>query len=264
LDNYYDLINKNTIEQAFDTIHKTTGLHTDLSRINEWDLQKVDFTKNIKGNYKPNEYIDNIRLIINGKYNVVDYKGADWNRKVKSGITFMNKATSFKERIIVYDKHTEIGKDKRFKESLNNQLAVMNQFHNVARIECNVTSFKKIRELTGTSNNLVDVLNSTLNPPYKLFNKIKGKEYVQTDLFDLLSEQKLYQIEKLKGRQGIITELNYDEGLIRDFLKLAINGNPSRYVREYMNILNAMQRVDRDEETDNKIMSEFEQLLKAA
>lgn len=264
MDNYFELINKNTIEQVFDNINASGIIQIDKSRLNEFNTHSIDFTQNLKGQHKPHEYMDTCRMIINGKYICETYKGVNDNKN-KTGITFRGKQKSFRERMIVYDKFTEITKDKKFVQSLNKQLPVINQFAGITRVENNVSQHRKIRELTETSNNLISILNSTAKPNYKLFQKIKGKEFIQTELFGLPETMKLYEIEKRYGREKIITDLGSDPDLIKDFLKSRLNAkNISRYVREYFALLNEMQRVDRDSEFDNEIMTEFEYLLKTA
>lgn len=265
LDNYFDLININTIEQVFDTINKTGIIEIDKSRLNDFSVHSLDFTQNLKGQEQPHVYMDTCRMIINGKYITETYKGTGDNRH-KNGIVFRGKQKSFKERMIVYTKADEIKKDKKFIQSLNNSLKVISQFNGITRVENNVCQHRKIRELTGVNNRLIDILTATATPNYKLFQKIKGKDFIQTELFRLPDSMKLYEIEKEYGRRHIIQELNFDIDLIKDFIKsrLGEKSKPNRYYRDYFAVMDTMQRADRDTEIDNTVMAEFELLLKTA
>jgi len=266
-ENYYELININTIDQVFDTINKTGIVSIDKSKLDDFAIHMVDFTTNIKGSHKPNDYIQALQLMsLNSRYKVDLYKGKN-DDKHKTGIVFTGRQSSFKERCIMYEKITEIVKDKNFISGLKSPLQVINQFSNVLRIENNVCQHRKIREYTNTQNTLISVLNSqAVLPNYKLFQKIKNLSGVQTDLFSFDPDMKLLQIEKIYGQQTIIKELCFDFGLIKDFISKHVKGNISGYVRQYRQIandlLNSQNQVTGQNEND--IIFELENLLKVA
>lgn len=266
-DDYFDLININTVDQVFDTINKTGIVEINKSQLDKFKIHTVDFTTNIKGSHKPDDYIQALQLMsLNSRYKVDTFKGAGSN-KHKTGIVFTGRQTSFKERCIMYDKHTEIVKDKNFISGLKSPLQVINQFSNVLRIENNVCQHSKVREYTLTDNTLISVLNSqAVLPNYKLFQKIKNLSGVQTDLFSFDPDMKLLQLEKIYGQQTIIKELCFDFGLIKEFISKHVKGNISGYVRQYRQIandlLNSQNQVTGQNEND--IIFELENLLKVA
>lgn len=265
-ENYYELININTIDQVFDTINKTGIVSIDKSKLDDFAIHTVDFTTNIKGSHKPNDYIQALKLMsLNSRYKVDLYKGKN-DDKHKTGIVFTGRQSSFKERCIMYEKITEIVKDKNFISGLKSPLQVINQFSNVLRTENNVCQHRKIREYTNTQNTLLAVLNSqVINPNFKLFQKIKTLSGVQTDLFSYNPDMTLLQIEKRIGRETIIKDLCFDIDLITDFLRKHVKGNVSKYKREYKELANEMlNKTDDKGQNENDLINEFENLLKVA
>lgn len=265
-ENYYELININTIDQVFDTINKTGIVSIDKSKLDDFTIHTVDFTTNIKGSHKPDEYIQALKLMsLNSRYKVDTFKGKN-DDKHKTGIVFTGRQSSFKERCIMYEKITEIVKDKNFISGLKSPLQVINQFSNVLRTENNVCQHRKIREYTNTQNTLISVLNSqVINPNFKLFQKIKTLSGVQTDLFSYNPDMTLLQIEKIEGRKQIIKELGFDMDLITDFLRKHVKGNVSNYKKQYRILANELLcKPDDKGQTENDLINEFENLLKVA
>jgi hypothetical protein len=265
-ENYYDLINVNTIEQVFDNINKTGIVEINKQNASNFKILSCDFTNNIKGDHTPHEYIEACQLMsLNSRYKVDVYNGkGDHNNK--NGIVFNGRQKTFKERCIMYGKKDEIIKDRNFIKSLNKPMLMINQFDGVLRSEMNISSFAKIREYSNTANTLMSVLNSNaVNPNYKLFQKIKSKSGVQTDLFSMSQNMKLYEIEKLYGRQTIIKELCFDMDLIHDFIKRHVKGDTHKYIKDYRFIANEMLVTDNiNGQNENNIIFELEQLLKVA
>jgi hypothetical protein len=262
-ENYYDLINVNTIEQAIDRINETGIVIIDKQYLNNFKVLSCDFTNNIKGDHTPHEFIEACQLMsLNSNYKVDTYKA----KNIKNGIVFRGKQVSFKERCIMYHKLDELKKDENFIKSLRLPMQMINQFDGVLRSEMNISSFAKIREYSNTANTLMSVLNSNaVNPNYKLFQKIKSKSGVQTDLFSMSQNMKLYEIEKLYGRQTIIKELCFDMDLIRDFIKKHVKGDTHKYIKDYRFIANEMLVTDNiNGQNENSIIFELEQLLKVA
>ena len=266
-ENYFELININTVGQVFDEINKTGIIKIDDSQANNIIIHSADFTTNLKGTKQPKDYIQALQLMsLNSNYIVTPYTGTGQDKN-KNGIVFRGRQKSFKERCIMYHKFDEIIKDKNFIKSLKSPLQVINQFSNVLRIENNVCQHRKIREYTLTDNTLISVLNSqAVLPNYKLFQKIKNLSGVQTDLFSFDPDMKLLQLEKIYGQQTIIKELCFDFGLIKEFISKHVKGNISGYVRKYRQIandlLNSQNQVTGQNEND--LINEFENLLKVA
>lgn len=262
---YYDLINQNNIEKVFDTINNTGIVNINKSELNKFVIDTVDFTTNVKGNYTPNEFINTMQLMsINSKYNIDVFKGCSGEDKHKTGIVFRGQQKSFNERCIMYAKEVEIIKDQEFMKSIKNPLIFLNEFKNVLRVESNMREHRKIREYTNTGNTLISVLESSaINPNYKLFQKIKSQSGWQTNLFDYSEDTPLKVIEKLRGRQGIIEDLNYDFILIKEFLKkhFSEKSNISRYIAEYKKVANQLLKEKKPDINQDKIIIELENLL---
>lgn len=267
-ENYFDLININTIEQVFDKINKSNLIEVDTSKLNCFKIHSVDFTNNIKGPHAPHDYIQALQLMsLNSKYKVDVYRGKG-EQNNKNGIVFRGQQKSFKERCIMYHKFDEIKKDKRFLKSLHQPLKVINEFNGVLRPEMNLCSHSKIREYSLTDNTLISVLNSkAVNPNYKLFQKIKSHSGVQTDLFSFNPDVPLYQLEKRYGQEKIIADCNFDTTLIRDFIKkhTGKNSNISSYLKRYREIANEiLSKKTPAGQNENEIILELENLLAVA
>lgn len=264
-DNYFQLININTIEQVLDAINSTNALVIDNSKADQLFVHSADFTKNVTCSYLPGQVIDACKTITNDRYMVETYKGSKDNKN-KTGIVFRGKQKTFNERLIIYDKETELKKDTKFLKEVHKPLELLRQFSNVTRTEINVTSHRKIKELCKTDNNLMNILQSKQVPVYTLFNKIKHFDYKQLEIFNYPDYYKLYMIEKIEGRKNIIQKLNYDPELVRDFLKKVLGSkNVSRYVKEYSQLITEMKMNENGSvELTNDIINEFEILLKTA
>lgn len=262
-ENYYDLININTIEQAIDRINETGIVIIDKQYLNNFTVLSCDFTNNIKGSHTPHEIIEACQLMsLNSNYKVDNYKA----KNIKTGIVFRGKQTSFKERCIMYHKLDELKKDENFIKSLRLPMQMINQFDGVLRVETNMSSFAKIRKYTLTNNVLMSVLNSSaINPNYNLFRKIKSQSGVQTDLFSYPAEMTFKELVDDYGYREMIRQLNYDMELMKDLVKKHVKGNISRYMKKIKLKANQMLiNTTPAGQSENDIIFELEQLLKVA
>lgn len=265
-ENYFELININTVGQVFDEINKTGIIKIDDSQANNIIIHSADFTTNLKGTKQPKDYIQALQLMsLNSNYIVTPYTGTGQDKN-KNGIVFRGRQKSFKERCIMYHKFDEIIKDKDFIKSLKSPLPVVNSFKDILRMENNITSHKKIREYTLTDNNLMSVLNSTaILPNYKLFKKIKNLSGVQTDLFNYDPDIPFNKIRTQKGDETIIKELNFDMSLIRELIQKHVKGKVSNYIKDFRKTANDMlNNKDIAGQSENDLINEFENLLKVA
>ena len=264
-DKYFELININTIDQVLDSINNTNALKIDKSKADQLFIHSADFTKNVNCSYTPGQIIGACKTITNDRYMVETYKGSKDNKN-KTGIVFRGKQKTFNERLIIYDKETELKKDTKFLKEVSKPIELIKQFSNVTRTEINVTSHRKLKELCKTDNNLLLILQSNEVPVYKIFNKINHFDYRQLEIFNYPDHYKLYMIEKIEGRKGIIQKLNYDPELVRDFLKKVLGSkNVSRYMKEYSQLITEMKMNENGNvELTNDIIKEFEILLKIA
>jgi hypothetical protein len=238
-ENYYSLINQNTIEQAIDTINTTGVVNLDRNQfIDTAQIMRCDITQNLHPSQKIENYFTALSMLpITDKYNVAIYK----NGGVKNnGIVISGKQKTFKERQIFYNKLTDVWRDKELKRIID-QNTLLNQFKGVLRVETNFTQHRKIKEYCGGSNNLIDVLKAQTNPNYQIFKKItKQTPDTGLTLFEKYEGMKLYEVEKIEGRKQIIKNLNNDIGLIKEFLGRFSKGNLSRTIAEYRQLINEL------------------------
>jgi hypothetical protein len=255
---YYDLLNIHTIERCFDTINSIGAVRLNVNdAIGKAEVLRCDVTKNLVMHGDVKEYIDTLNhLRVNNRYTVDQYK-----QKTNNGIVFNGKQTSFKERMIFYDKTLDLLKDKKMQQAVPmNKL--LSQFKNVLRCEANIVQLRKIRELCGGSTNLLKLLNSNTNPNLFLFDKIKSKS-INLELFSKYEGMKFSQLEKLIGQKEIIKQLHYDMNLINQFIDSRVGGNTSRYKKHYRSICTEMHS-DNSRQKSNELLVEIEQQLKVA
>lgn len=257
---YFNLININTIDQVADTINRSGIIEIDKSKIDQLYLNSLDVTNNLNCGYTPDQVIQALNTISNHRYIIDPYQ----DKNNCTGIVFRGRVKTYKERQIIYDKHTEIKNDQKLLKTIPDQNQFLQRFENISRVECNITSHKRIRQIFRTDNNLVNVLNSESTPNYQLFEKIKKNNGFQSELFELSESQKLYEIEKLYGRIYIAEQLNYDIKLIRIFLRKHLTAkNISRYVREYTEVINHIKvKNGFNPEVIQAIICSFENQLK--
>jgi len=264
-DDYFDLINKNTIDQVLEAINNTGIIEIDKYKlIEEGVFFNIDSTNNLKVSKSIPGYVNALNTYkVNNRYNIIPYR-----ENKNNGIEFKGKQRSFKERMIMYCKYDELLKYKgseEFIKSVSNPVDLLCQFENILRVEQNHVSLKKIRERFSTSDTkILSILNSNTKPNFNLFKKVTSK-IQQMTLFDTMQDLKLYEIEKIKGRERIIQECSYDMDLIKQFLKSKINGNISRYIKEYQTLMFILLNEETKEPyLFQPLVSEIEYLLKSA
>ena len=255
---YFDLININTVNQCFDTINSIgiVKLKTN-DVIDQAMLLRADVTKNLVVKGPLSQYVEALNhLRVNNRYKVDTYR-----QKNNNGIVFQGKQSSFKERMIFYDKAIDVSRDKLLQAEVSLP-KLLNDFSHVLRCETNIAQLRKIRELCGGGNSLLSVLKSDANPNLYLFNKVNSKS-VNLELFSQFDGMPFYQVEKLMGQQQIIKELQYDMDLIYQFIESRVRGNVSRYKRRYRSLCYEMQQ-GRADAINNDLLIEIEQQLKVA
>lgn len=265
-DDYYRLINIDTIDQVFDRINRTGIIEIDKAQIDSFSIHSADCTKNLKGKHKPSAYLDNLAIMPqNTKYFREPYRGAG-ESKYKTGLVFRGKQKTFKERMVVYDKTEELQKEKQFIRSVNNPMNVLNQFSNVTRVECNFSTYARIRQFFGTSDqNLLRVLSSEKNPVFDTYKRIKGAGCVQLELFTFPETMKWSELVSYYGLRAICIDCNYDLSIIKDLIKKHVGKKTgiSHQVKQVKKILANIGDIETGNKTDNEIIAEFEYLLKA-
>lgn len=267
LDDYSQLININNIERVFDTVNKSGLITIDKTRINEFDVHSIDSTKNLKGDHRPKQYFDNLMLLPQSiKYTKQAYRGTGDN-KHKTGVVFCGKQKTFKERMLCYDKREELLHEKKFLSSVNNPMQVVKDFHNVARIECNLTNYARIREyLKVPDQNLIRILESQSNPNWTIWKRIKGAAVVQTELFNYPETMKWHELVSYYGLRQICLDCQNDLSLIKDLIRkhTGVKTNVSPQMKKVKQVILSLDDIEAYPESDNEVLQEFEQLLKTA
>ena len=276
LDNYYDMITIDTVEQLFDKINNTGIVKIDKTKIDQFNTYSLDITQNIDAHLigedlTPGKVINSCATITNDKFETNRYKGKK-DDKYRTGIEYRTRLKENNERLIIYDKETEVNRSKKgdkvsklFWDNVSRPLILRNKFENIVRPEMNIRSKDRMREYLKTDN-FIQILQSKEQPLYKIFSKIKRYDYSQLELFNYPDHYKWYMIEKIEGRKSIIKKCDYNIELIRGYMRQYLEAkNISRYIREYSLLITEMLMENNNEVFISKeIIEKFEQQLKMA
>jgi hypothetical protein len=263
---YHELISIGNIEEVIACVNGVGAFTLDANRfLDQAEVCRFDCTTDLHVTGDVGDYLQSLRV----------YGALLWNWETtpykRTGFVFKKKVSSYHERVLFYDKYTEVIKDK-YREVLN-----PDRFENVIRVETNHTDLKHIRKrfnLNSGAVRLMEVLASKENVNLKLFTSIvDSPDIVEArKRFDLLRSggEQLKYIEKRKGMEGIIRDCNYDMLLIRLFLRSTVKGSINRYYNRYQECLADMiARGEGNEQTqaeffDTDHIEEMRELLKVA
>lgn len=236
-DQYYEMINSNTVERFIDEINRSGVVQIDAEKfINTSIVRKCDTTINIHPDKPLETYFSSLSYLpITDKYNVGRYKGVG-NR----GVVFAGTQKTFKERQIFYDKLKDVSRDRKLQKVVP-FAKLEKQFKNVLRIETNFTDFKHIRQYFNTDNKLAEMLQTTSTPNLAVFDKITKKVPIDLTLFREWDGLTFSEIEKLEGRKALIRLFNYDFGTIKTFIEARVSKTATRYFYTYKKLLMEMQ-----------------------
>jgi len=267
-ENYYQLISLQTIGEVIQRINGTGFIELDpVAFLDTAEVLRCDSTSDIQVAGDIGDYLQSLKVYgsLNTKYEATPYK--------RTGFVFKKKVSSYKERLLIYDKYTEVMRDK------NRVFLQPEMFLSTMRFESNHTDLKHIRKRFNVDTKqvlLMDVLKSKEQVNLNLFTSIvdspdiaEAKARFDALRFDSIG-QPLNRIEQRKGRQGIIRDCNLDMNLVRLYLRDRVKGNISRYVREYADVLADMvatggeSEIDRALPFDTNHISEIRELLKVA
>lgn len=162
LDDYYKLINRDTIHSCFRQINSLGICSLDFDKIlNNSIVVKCDYTKDIIFN-NLSEITKAVRANLKNytKWVIKEYRG---------GISIENiaKTPRYKKRLTIYDKGKELKKSNNynFLNTISNQDYLIKYFENKIRFELNINSMEQLRKLLNIPDNtLINVLNSSCNP----------------------------------------------------------------------------------------------------
>lgn len=226
-DDYFKGINKNTIHNAIDNINQIGIIDIDVNKlIDKGIFHNIDSTNNVNmGMYDlPNEWKSICSSLAIAKNNSL-FDVHTYSKSNNKGIVYKGNQTSQKNRLIIYDKFTELNttKNKDFLGSCKNPLMMLNSAKNILRVESNQTSHKAIKDrFQTTTNNVNDVLNSSAMPNIYMLDKITQPHHTNQMqlLFDMYEpgKHKFDEIAYDKGIETLIRTFNYDEIQFKQFV----------------------------------------------
>lgn len=234
---YLDGIHAGNIHRVIESLSVYKGNYTFRvdSVLESAFLLRCDVTDNLVVSRPVIDYLNALsELRRNDKYSIDAYAGS---------VVLRRKVTSYKERLIVYNKVAELQrKDDHLYGILLRNGKLDGVRDRLLRVESNLTSYKQMRNLFGVDDSkcivvgrakcvpLLVALQSSNRVNYTLLKK--ATDMVMSDKLRSVSGS-FTEIEKQIGRETIIRECNYDIELIRSFIRQHVRGNVSCYVRRY-------------------------------
>ena len=257
---YFDLINKNNVEEAIDKINETGLIEFDKNEFLDTALvHKADITNNLRPKTAINQIISNLSILSAGKkYKVKPYQ---------TGISIIAKAKSNSERLILYDKYLELKKNNKSNNELKKYIEV-EQFKRVLRVESNFRSYKNIRESFGIEKGeriyFKDILTSERKINYDIFCKMFDMNEIESieekaKIIEILKEPKLSKTYKILGQRELLKIFDDDIGIIGGYIRSKVKGNISSYIKELKEVKKLYDYVD----LEIDIVDEVRRLLAA-
>lgn len=267
-ENYFDLINKNNIELLVDKLNSGTAIKFDKNKfIDESIVWRFDNTYNLQVKNEVSKYIAAM----------FEYKSSlkyDLKKYDNSGITIIKdvRTAAYKERMVFYNKYEEIITDKQIHKYIN-----VNQFDNILRCEANIRGLEQIRKAIGIERDkerikglrqdikLIDCLNANTNPNLKILTNFTSD--IQNELFEEWRDKKvsMQEIISEEGMKRIITQLNCDPKLIRQFIREHTpKGKPSYWNKKFKDRLISLLSENIEVKNMSVYLDEVKNLLIAA
>ena len=237
-ENYFKLINGNTIENVFENVNASGLIQLDVNNVIETaDVLRCDVTtdlhtKDIK------QHLRSLSVFrLNQKYEC---------KMFPSSIAFnRNVATKgLKEYQTFYCKET----DMRRKDAELLKYVSIDEAKNVLRCESRYANFQQLRTAAETTDlSLLSILQSEANPNLKLFNRItqdiEVSDYTNIQnfkqLIDMKQTFKHRDIQKEIAMFSILKMCNYDIELVKVYLATNSTANNSRLLRQFKSRLKA-------------------------
>ncbi len=260
-ENYFKLINLNTIENVFENVNASGLIRLDPNNVIEnSDVLRCDVTtdlhtKDIK------QHLRSLSVFrLNQKYECKMFPSSIvFNRNVttkglKEYQTFYCKETDMKKKDAELLKYVSIGKAK-----------------NVLRCESRYANFQQLRTAFETTDlSLLSILQSEANPNLKLFNRIT-QDIEPSDYTNIQTYKKLIEMKETNyhkdvrneiGDFSILSMCNCDIELVKVYLATNSTANNSRLLRRFKSRLKAKNDFE-NTITDSNI-DEIRTLLNAA
>ena len=238
---YVKGINKNNIEGVLETVKKYGYLDFDSTEVlHQSKVRRIDIFKNMKVD-KVEDYVNTLKFT-NRDRNKIETT-TNWGSQ---SVVFRRKVSSYKERLICYDKHLELlrYKNKGFLNQFD-KTKILNDCMGVLRFETNTGgkgSFKKVRERFNVDTNfLYDVLHSTENVIWNIYRRMTHGANNQ-ELINLNKKEDWMKLNELKnwnkcqkdiGLRSIICMFDGDYQKVRDLCKSMYDSrtNPSSQIK---------------------------------
>jgi hypothetical protein len=244
---YFNLINKNNIEQVFEIINSLNiGIEFYVNKVLEYnDVVSCDFTKNLIVKEPVKRYIFDLFL-------EASRLTSGWFvKKYKSDSIVFEEAKKTKPlRMIIYNKYKEMLKRK------DTDLGI-EKFRNVLRFEINAKRKKNVRDLALTeSNQILEILNSKANPYLKVFEKLFRGQISLLLKENVLESLKRGDIRKYYEVKGVISEGKS----LEEYKSILLKGGYSE--SNVRKIIRDLIRVLEIEPSRNERMKELYELIK--
>ena len=213
-DEYYKLINKETITNCLNEINKLEICKLDVVGIlKNSTVVKCDVTKDIKSDLEIKQISDEIKCHIS---NYSKWKVSRYNKGVC--IDKLVKTPKYKRRLTIYDKYSELMKatNKAFINNLHDKEMLLKKFTGIIRFELNINCIAQIKELLGIkSNDLESVLSTNVNPIRTVLNEI------------IISDADRHRVNTWKSytQELVLRDCNYDLELLEAKIRGLISTN---------------------------------------
>jgi hypothetical protein len=256
LNDYIRGLNINSISDAISNINKGNEIKLNNTFLDSAEVLRLDITDNIRPNGYTNSFYTSLSVIpIAKKYNVDLY-----NLKNNLGIVFKGNQKTVRDRLIIYDKYTEIAKDTRFGKVVNTN-KILNDFKGIARVESNHNQFKQIQKLYG-SRKLIDILNSNVKTNHDIFSRITSRvNNIELSLFNEFEGMKWNEILKTIGYRGLIEMFDYNLPIIERFVE---RYNPNNYRKYRKELHSHFMDIQSKKGNDYSIIEDIKNQLKIA
>lgn len=256
LNDYSRGLNINTISDAISNINKGNEIRFNSNFLDSAEILRADITDNIKPlQYSDNFYSSLSSIPIAKKYHIDLYK-----TKNNLGIVFKGNQKTVRDRMIIYDKCTDIANDKKFGKYVNTH-KILNDFKGVARVESNHSQFKQLKKFYN-SRNLIDILNSDVKLNYDIFSRITARaDSIELSLFNEFEGKKWNDILKYIGYKGLIEMFNYDIQSIELFVA---KFNPNNYRKYRKELHQHYMQLQSKKGADYSIIEDIKNQLKIA
>lgn len=256
LNDYSRGLNINTISDAIGNINKGNEIRFNSTFLDSAEILRADVTDNIKPlQYSDSFYSSLSTIPIAKKYHIDLYK-----TKNNLGIVFKGNQKTVRDRMIIYDKCTDIANDRKFAKYVNTH-KILNDFKGVARVESNHSQFKQLKKFYD-SRNLIDILQSDVKLNYDIFSRITSRaDSIELSLFNEFEGKKWKEVIKYIGYKGLIEMFDYDIQSIELFVA---KFSPNNYRRDRKELHQHYMQLQRKKGADYSIIEDIKNQLKIA